>query len=201
MARILNLPLDLIQHELLPSLDYYSRISLNLLLPPQERKGKPLLPIATSRLEYELSRCKLLQFIKSIRIGGNAYDTNRRLNKLKADMFLALQFNKSIRKKTMDIIVQTYVRTVTPSPGGVFVSRYMKKKVLNSLNTLLGTINTQFPEKETVVNFSKELRPVADIEDTLCVVDVAPDMNTRMEQQLAHGRAMMAFWTARGDFN
>jgi hypothetical protein len=209
MPSLQDLPLDILHHELFPLLDYNSRITLNKLLPPQERKTKALLQEALDTLQYNITIGKVKKFLDYIDAHG-LYFINKNIKDFDTNILVALQFNTDIRLRTIDSLQRLVKYIDNRASGTEFVTPYIKKKVKLFASTLIYTINTKFPIKETLVNLDKEIRPVSDIEDVITVIkmpikdpflDSMDLMDKIIEKQLRIGRRMMAFWKTRGDFN
>jgi hypothetical protein len=208
MPSLEDLPLDILHYELFPLLDYNSRITLNKLLPPQERKTKSLLQEAIDTLQFNLTIGKVKKFLDYINAHG-LYFIHKNIKDFDTNILIALQLNKDIRLRTIDSL-QRLITYIDKEEGGrEFVTPYIKKKVKLFASMLIYTINTKFPIKETLVNLEKENRPVSDIGDVITVIkmpikdpflDSMDLMDKIIEKQLRKGRRMMAFWKARGDF-
>jgi len=209
MPSLKDLPIDILHYELFPLLDYNSRLTLNTLLPPQERKTKSLLQEAINTLQFNLTIGKVKKFLEYIDAHG-LYFIKKHIKDFDTNILVALQFNKDIRLRTIDSLQRLITHINSRAYGTEFVTPYIKKKVKLFASMLIYTINTKFPIKDTLVNLEKETRPVSDIEDVITVIKMPIKdpflesmdlMDKIIEKQLRIGRRMMAFWKARGDFN
>jgi hypothetical protein len=59
-----NIPLDIILYEILPKLDYLSRIVVNSMLPPADRIRTPLDKKMTMKFELHFAKINLLKLLR-----------------------------------------------------------------------------------------------------------------------------------------
>jgi len=97
-----NLPLDMIQFEIFPYLDYDTRVKVNLMLPVQDRIRTPLKKDAALQFAMALVATRLTSIMN--KIAGNLDRRavrNRYLLKLFRDIpkyFFVLQYNSKLRE-------------------------------------------------------------------------------------------------------
>jgi hypothetical protein len=59
-----NLPLDIILHEIIPNLDFLSRIVVNCMLPPADRIRRPLDKKTIKKFELHFAKINLLKLLR-----------------------------------------------------------------------------------------------------------------------------------------
>ena len=58
-----NLPLEIILYEIMPHLDYFSRNTVNCMLPPQDRMRTPIDPEKILQLDIHIARSRLVRLL------------------------------------------------------------------------------------------------------------------------------------------
>lgn len=217
---IKDLPLDIIHHHIFPLLDHPSRIEMNRLLLPHERKPTRLKKEVVTEFSALYSRamvqglmntmatCTQNEFLKACREFNHAHlSCLRHFN----------AFQKKFLRHLTD--VSTRLNERLPNPPSLlpsapqrwqFVSRYMKKEIRKHIDDFFIAACAAFNSTAPKIKFRTEFT-VALPHHIVVKLPVVPPIDysevlhnileDQMEAQLVRGRELMAFWAARGDFD
>lgn len=140
-----NLPLDMIHYEIFPYLDYNSRVTANVMLPPQDRISIPLKKDCAIIFGLHLIGSKGTEIIETIKERGNNLVISRRHMKFGRtihEFFFACQYRLNIRNALVAIL------TSFSNPDSIIyedMSPYVKKNLPPLAASQLNTLQTKFP--------------------------------------------------------
>jgi hypothetical protein len=216
----MDIPLDVMHHHLFPLLDHPSRIEMNRVLPPHERKPTRLKKevigefsalysrAMVQRLMNTMAKCTQNDFLKACRSFDHThFNCLRHFN----------TFQRKFLRHLTDVSGRLNERLPTPPsllrsapPRWEFVTKYMKKEIRKHIDNFFISAVSAFNSTTPKIKFRDEFTvtlphhvvvklPVTPPVDYSAVMhDILED---QMEAQLVRGRELMAFWAARGDFD
>ena len=101
-----NLPLDMIQYEIFPYLDYDSRVTVNLMLPLVDRIRTPLKKDAAIQFNMTLSVPILAKYLRDVDTREKSgQQRNRAILKVYREipkLFYVLEYNKKFREAVLE---------------------------------------------------------------------------------------------------
>jgi len=217
---ITGMPLDVIHHHLFPLLDHPTRIQMNRLLPPHERKSTRLKKEVIIEFSALFSRAMIQRLMKTM-----ATSTQRVFLKACREFnrshFHCLRHFNSFQKKFLRHItaVSSRLNERLPAPPSLlpdapprweFVSKYMKKEIRKHIDDFFIAAAAAFNSTAPKIRFRHEFSVILP-HHTVVKLPVLPPtdysavlhniLDDQMEAQLVRGRELMAFWAARGDFD
>lgn len=140
-----NLPLDMIHYEIFPYLDYNSRVTANVMLPPQDRISVPLKKDCAILFALHNLANKGLEFSKMMKQPGSNLVISRRYMKFGRnihELFFVCQYRLEIREAMVAILTgfsnPDYEKYQQLSP-------YVKKNLPPLVTSQLETLQTKFP--------------------------------------------------------
>ena len=215
-----SIPLDILHYHLFPLLDHQSRIEVNRLLPPGERKATRLTKevidefsalhsrAMIQRLMNTIGKCSQKEFLKEC----------RRFNQ---EHFTCLRHFSTFQKKFLRHLtaVSSRLNERLPNPPSLLpdapprwesVTKYMKKEIMKYIDTFFIATAAAFNSTLPKITFRKDFTvslphhvvvklPVIIREKNYSDM-LTEILEDEMEAQLMRGRELMAFWAARGDF-
>ena len=90
-----NLPLEIIRFEIMPYLDYFSKNTLNCMLPPQDRVRKRIDPEKILQLDIHIARNRLVRLLMQAYKESDDTILTREFSKYS----FALQYNQLFRQE------------------------------------------------------------------------------------------------------
>lgn len=145
-----QLPTDVIYYEIFPYLDYYSRVTANLLLPQKDRLRTPLKKDAALQFQMRLASTILKSLVNKQARATNSIARNRLSLKIwrSVPLFPELfQYNSKFRK----VITEKAAEFSDPSLEGVeHVSAYTRKELKKMCEAFLLSLETSYPYKREV---------------------------------------------------
>lgn len=139
-----QLPTDMIYYEIFPYLDYYSRVTANLLLPKKDRLGVPLKKLVVKQFAMKLGSSRLKSMMNKQSLTTSPISRNRLMLKIWRTFpnFPELfQHNAKFREITMVKIAEF----TDPSLLHSNVSRYTFMTLQVLCKNLLVLLETSFP--------------------------------------------------------
>ena len=140
-----NLPLDMIHYEIFPYLDYNSRVSANVMLPPQDRISVPLKKDCAIIFALHTLAKKGVELTKIMKEPGNSLVISRRYMKFGRtihEFFFACQYRLEIREAMVTLLTgfsnPDYEKYESLSP-------HVKKNLPPLAASQLETLQTKFP--------------------------------------------------------
>ena len=140
-----NLPLDVILYEIFPYLDYNSRVTANVMLPPQDRISIPLKKDCAIIFGLHLIWPKGAEVIEAIKERGNKLVISRRHMKFGRtihEFFFACQYRLDIRNALVAIL------TAFSNPDSMRyedMSPYVKKNLPPLAASQLEKLQAKYP--------------------------------------------------------
>ncbi len=216
----MDIPLDVIHHHLFPLLDHPSRIAMNGVLPPHERKPTRLKKEVIAEFSALYSRAMVQRLMNTL-AKSRQNEFLKACREFNQDHFNCLRHFNAFQRKFLrhltDVTSRLNERLPTPpsllasapQPWG-FVSKYMKKEIRKHIDTFFVAAAAAFNSTVPKIKFRDQfnvslphhivvkLPVVPPIDYSAVMHDILED---QMEAQLIRGRELMAFWAARGDFD
>jgi hypothetical protein len=216
---IRHIPLDVMHHHLFPLLDHPSRIEVNRVLPPHERKPTRLKKEVIAEFSAMYSRA-MIQGLMNTMAKSRQNEFLRACRQFNPDHFSCLRHFNAFQRKFLrhltDVSGRLNERLPTPpsllsapQPWG-FVSKYMKKEIRKHIDNFFIAAAAAFNSTAPKIKFRDQfsiglphhivvkLPVVPPVDYSAVMQDILED---QMEAQLIRGRELMAFWAARGDFD
>jgi len=215
-----TIPLDIIHHHLFPLLDHPTRIEMNRLLPPRERKPTRLRKEVVTEFSALYSRAMIQRLMKTM-----ATCTQRVFVKTCREFnhthFQCLRHFNTFQKKFLRHLtaVSGRLNERLPAPPSLlpdapprweFVTKYMRKEIRKHIDDFFIATVAAFNSTAPKIKFRNEFT-VTLPHHTVVKLPVVPPVDysevlhafleDQMEAQIARGRELMAFWSARGDFD
>ena len=140
-----NLPLDMIHYEIFPYLDYNSRVTANVMLPPKDRISVPLKKDCAIVFALHFIGPKGAEFIESLKEPGNNLVISRRymhFGRNIHEFFYACQYRLEIREGMISLL-----RCFSDPNHKRYehLSPYVKKNLPPLAILQLETLQTKFP--------------------------------------------------------
>jgi len=207
---MLSLPIDVIHYELFPFLEHSSRIEFNRILPHQERKPTPLKEDVVAEFSALYSKCMVQRLMTTMK-RSNQREFLKACRSFDHQHIKCLRHFSTFRKKFMRVLTEILNRlsdrpSQEPQVWG-FITKYMKKEINMHVNTFFAAAGAAFNSVTPKIRFQDEFSVTGAKVHTVIKLPQYDFLTARMnmldmemEEQLQMGRAMMAFWTSRGDF-
>jgi len=90
-----NLPLEIILYEIMPYLDYFSKTTVNCMLPPQDRTSTPINPEKILQLDIHIARNRLVRLLMQAYKESDDTILTREIS----NYSVALQYNELFREE------------------------------------------------------------------------------------------------------
>jgi hypothetical protein len=90
-----NLPLEIILYEIIPYLDYFSKNTVNCMLPPQDRMRTPINPEKILQLDIHIARNRLVRLLMHSYKESDDSILTREIS----NYSVALQYNQLFREE------------------------------------------------------------------------------------------------------
>lgn len=219
-TEIRTIPLDVIHYHLFPLLDHPSRIEMNRVLHPRERKPTRLKKEVITEFSALYSRA-MIQGLMNTLAKSRQNEFLSACRQFNPDHFACLRHFNAFQRKFLrhltDVSGRLNERLPTPpsllrsapQPWG-FVSKYMKKEIRKHIDNFFIAAAAAFNSTAPKIKFRDQFN-VSLPHHIVVKLPVVPPINysevlhnileDQMEAQLIRCRELMAFWAARGDFD